>query len=230
MNTKTVDFIKYTRDHSAELADYLEQVCHAKFSFSGEYPIQHSAHNHLHLWKLEYEAENNDWIDLDYKVGFVKTIMQFWRENLRQYEPYHTTGYMLYLYEDTAPTISVTAKTKYGFPYHSLQLVDDIKKVLARYENLDWSDNFSFDFDSIYYEKKIIKVIEKYHGSIGKPSANALNIKVGELRKLIINLGLDWEVNDIRKKNKKRAADFSNELKPDHYTGLAWQGEVPPKY
>ena len=222
------DVIGYTRERSKELADYLEFVCQAKHSFEGEHPLQHSSYNHIHLWKLEYEADYHDWINLEYKEAFVKAIFNFWRINLKQYAPYRTSGYRLYLYQDTAPTVSVVANTPIGCPYVGLTPVDTMRDVLKTYEGVSWKENFNYNFEGPSH-KKVLGIIEKNKGSISKPSAEALGVKVGELRNLIINMGLDYEVNHIRKKHNKRPADFSNDLF-EEYSGVLWERILPPSY
>lgn len=207
-----MNILKFTQQRSNELAEYLEFVASSPLSFEGEHPIEHSSYNHIHLWKLEYLSKSHKWIDIEYKVEFINYIFEQWRRRLKGLSPYIDRGYRVYLYEDTAPTISVVAETNIGFPYeYGVPIfVNSVREILEIYESKNWSDNFS-DLDWEVDEKHILNVIEHNKGSIGKPSANKLGLSVGKLRTLITNMGLDNSVNSIRKKYKRRPADFSKE-------------------
>ncbi|GAJ02607.1 unnamed protein product, partial [marine sediment metagenome] len=211
-----MDVLKYTQTRCPELAGFLAATASASFNFDGDHPLDHSSYNHTHLWALEYWADHHQWIDLEYRINFVNYIFDCWRKNLRGYPSYKTRGYRVYLYEDLAPTVSVVAETRIGFPYdQEPAFVTSVRDVMALYVGRSWRDNWSDDGWAINPDT-ILKTIERKKGSIGKPAADALGIKVGELRKLIVNTGIDYQANKIRKKYKRRPADFSNE--PDYDT------------
>lgn len=128
----------FTRARCPELADFLTDCCERELSFVGEHPIEHSSHNHIHLWAVEYWADHHTWIDTDYRVEFAQTVLDRWKSRLKGYRPYRDRGYRLYLYQDLAPTVSVVAETKYGFPYPDqpvfVQSVREIMALLCRRE------------------------------------------------------------------------------------------------
>jgi hypothetical protein len=62
----------------------------------------------------------------------------------------------------------------------------------------------------------VLAAVEKHAGSIAKPTANALGLPVGALRRLIEQMGLDARVNAIRKRYKRRPATFRPDQVFDH--------------
>lgn len=206
-------FLQYTQSRSPELAEYIDAVARSPLSFDGPYPLQHSSHNHVHLWKLEYLADTCDWIDVDYRIECVNHILEQWRCRLKGLPLYNDRGYRIYVYEDLAPTISVVAETEIGFPYSNGQpvFVESVRDILALYENRSWRDHFD-SRDWQITEKRLLDVIKRNKGSISKPTAAQLGIPVGKLRSLIINMGLSVDVNSVRKKFQRRPADFASEL------------------
>lgn len=203
--------ITETRKRCPELGEFLEYCCKAPLSFDGPYPMMHSSNNHIHLWALEWWADHHQWIDLDYRIDFVAEIFAHWRGRVKGLLPYREDGYLVYLYEDMAPTVSIVASTPEGCPYgREHTFVGSTGEVLAPYVNQSWQDNFEFvpwEVD----QDRILKVIEKNAGSIGKPSAEALGVKVGHLRTLIEQMGLEEQVNALRKRYKRRPANFREE-------------------
>ena len=206
-----MDVLRCTRDRSPELADYLERVCRAALSFEGDHPLQHSSDNHVHLWLLEYLADKHDWIDTDYRTAFVEHVFAFWKGRLKGLAPYRERGYRMYVYEDLAPTVSVVAETDHGCPYgaSSLAFVGSAHEVMALYEGRCWREHFS-GADWEISPDRVLRVVEMNKGSIGKPTASRLGLKVGALRVLIANMGLEDDVNEVRRKNRRRPADFSS--------------------
>jgi hypothetical protein len=224
-----MDVLKFSQARCPELAGFLEATATGPLSFDGAHPLEHSADNHVHLWALEYWADQHRWIDLDYRVDFVNYIFDIWRNKPRVYAPYKTVGYRLYLYDSLAPTVSVVAETAFGFPYgQEPTLVPNVRDIMAPYVECSWREHWSNEAWPIDPDR-ILKTIERNKGSIGRPTASALGIKVGELRKLIINTGIDLQTNKIRKKYKRRPADFSNE--PDYdTTWRVFERRLPPLY
>jgi len=226
-----MDVLRYTKTVSRDLADYLEQCARAPLAFEGNDPLHHSSHNHIHLWLLECFAERNEWVNLAYKREFVEYILKTWKNRIKGFLPYQSQGYRMYVYTDWAPTISVVAETAMGFPYrYSLEhavFVDDLSDILKKYEGCNWSDNFGGA--SGISPKTVLKSVLSNAGSIGKATANMLGLKVGALRRLIINMGLAEQVNEIRKKHKRRPADFRYELDHNHTT-LFYELLLPPKF
>ncbi len=202
----------FTSSRCPELADFLEGCCKTALTFEGDHPNEHSAQNHIHLWALEWWADHHAWIDLDYRVEFVEHIFERWRGRLKGLKPYRESGYRFYLYEDMAPTISVVAETPFGFAYdeNSAIFVNGPRQIMSLYVERSWQDNFSCDPWQVTREK-IIETIEKNNGSIGKPTAQALGLQVGKLRILIEQMGLERNVNAIRKQYKRRPAEFRPE-------------------
>lgn len=218
-----------TRRRCPELADFLEAVCAQPLSFEGRHAIRHSAANHTHLWALEWWAERHAWIDLDYRVAFVEEIFARWRGRLKGLPPYLAAGYRVYLYQDLAPTVSVVANLAEGCPYGTeLEFVPAIRNVMAHYVGRRWSSNF----ENIPWQTppdRILKVVARHNGSISMPSANALGIRVGELRILITQMGLADEVNAIRKRCKRRPAQFT-ERDQDHAAFAIFEQIWPAGY
>ena len=178
-------FLEYTRWRSPQLADYARAVAQSPLSFDGEHPLNHSSHNHVHLWKLEYLSDTLKWIDVDYRVEFVKYVLRQWQVRMKGLPPYQQQGYRLYVYEDHAPTISAVAETDIGFPYSCGQpiFVSNIRDILALYNDRSWRESFA-DIDWEISHERIVNAVEQNDGSIGKPTANSLGLQVGQLRKL----------------------------------------------
>ncbi|NNE24488.1 MAG: hypothetical protein HKN11_17950 [Rhizobiales bacterium] len=198
--------------------------------FEGDHPNSHSAYNHIHLWALEWWADHHDWIDIDYRVEFVDLIFERWRGRLTGLWPYQEAGYRFYLYEALAPTVSVVAETPHGFAYDSetATLVSSPREIMSLYENRSWGANFSFDPWDVSRDK-ILATVEKKRGSIGKPTAQALGLQTGKLRILIEQMGLDSEVNDIRKRHKRRPAAFRAE-EDMPYQFSVYEMRLPARY
>lgn len=201
----------FTQQRCPELAAFLEACSTTPLAFEGDHPIAHSGDNHIHLWALEYWADHHAWIDLEYRVEFAEQILTRWRGRLRGLPPYRNAGFRLYLYEDLAPTVSIVAETTYGFPYGGEpSMVDTVRDVMALYVGRSWRDNF--DFAPWEVEPgRILATVEQHSGSISKPTANALGMQVGKLRILIEQMGIDIQINDIRKRFRRRPAKFRSE-------------------
>jgi len=221
--------IAETRHRCPELWGFLEAVAEGPLTFEGPYAIDHSAANHVHLWALEWWSDHHAWIDTDYRTAFAATILERWRSRLKGLAPYHTTGYRLYLYEDLAPTVSVVAETAQGCPYGGhLSFVSSVRDVMVSYAGRRWSANFTDDRGAITPER-VLAVIEREAGSIGAPSANALGVKVGMLRRVIEQLDIECEVNAIRKRYKRRPAQF-NAVGSLGGTFRVYEERLPPGY
>ena len=223
-------FLQFTRSRSAELAEYAQAVSQSPLAFDGQHPIEHSARNHIHLWKLEYLSDTCGWINVDYRVEFVNYILEEWQRRLKGLPPYKLRGYRIYVYENLAPTISVVAETDIGFPYSNGRpiFVNTLRDVLKLYENRSWKQHFA-SLDWEISEKRLLDVLTKNNGSIGKPTAEMLGLPVGKLRTLIINMGLGAQVNAIRKHYRRRPADFSDEG-VETYRWHVFERMLPARY
>lgn len=200
-----------TKTRCPELAAFLEACCEAPLRFDGDHPNQHSSHNHIHLWALEWWADHHAWITLDYRVRFVAEILNAWRGRLKGHAPYQADGYRLYLYEDMAPTLSVVAQTPFGFPYPGTpRFVGTATDIMTLYTGRSWRAQFEAGAQ-IPSAAEILRQVDKAAGSISKPTAQALGIGVGALRVLIEQMGLQSEVNALRKRYKRRPAQFRDE-------------------
>lgn len=219
----------FTRARCPELADFLAECCEAELSFAGEHPIEHSSHNHIHLWALEYWADTHAWIDTEYRVEFAETVLDRWKARLKGYAPYRDRGYRLYLYQDLAPTVSVVAETKYGFPYPNQPVfVHSVREIMELYADVSWRENFSAGGAAAELSREaVLDAIAKASGSISKPAANALGISVGALRVLIEQMYIADEVNALRKRFKRRPASFrSTEMAPHIFK--IYEQRLPP--
>lgn len=218
-----------TRSSCPELAGFLEAVCEQPFNFEGPHPNDHSYHNHTHLWALEWWADRHAWIDLAYRCAFAEEIFARWMARLRGFAPYHAAGYRLYLYQDLAPTVSVVAETPQGCPYDAgLKFVPSVRDVMQSYVGRSWSENFSSNSRCLTADD-ILEQVEAHQGSIGKPTANALGLSVARLRILIERMGLDRDVNRLRKHFRRRPANFRDELDIP-FNALIYERRLPPGY
>lgn len=221
----------FTRAKCPELAGFLEACCASRLSFEGDEPNFHSACNHIHLWALEYWAERHDWIDLPYRLEFVREIFNCWRTQMRGLPPYQAKGYRLYLYEDLAPTVSVVAETPVGFPYSGcgpVTFVERPQDVLRSYPGKKWGEFFR-STPWTTSQERILEAVEKQAGSIGAPSANALGLSRGQLRRMIEERGLEREINALRKKFHRPPARFRPER--DHATPiLLYEQRLPARF
>ncbi len=207
-----MSLVSFTKSRCPDLADYLESCCTTPLQFEGEHPNGHSADNHRHLWALEWWADHHAWIDLEYRTEFVELIFERWRGRLKGLEPYRQAGYRFYLYEDLAPTVSAVAETPFGFAYdeEAATFVTSVRDVMALYLDRSWQANFDFG-DWEVSQDKLLATVEAHSGSIGKPTAQALGLQVGKLRTLIEQMSLQHEVNVIRKRYKRRPAEFRDD-------------------
>lgn len=229
-NVIMVEFLKFTQSRSVELAEYAEAVSRSPLAFVGLNPLEHSAHNHVHLWKLEYLADRCDWIDIEYRVEFVNFILEQWRRRLKGLPPYREHGYRVFVYEDLAPTISVVAETDGGFPYSSGTpvFVKTVREILALYATRSWKVHFT-DADQDISTERVVTAVTNNKGSIGRPTAQQLGLPVGKLRLLIVNMGLAEQVNEIRKRYRRPPSDFTNEL-PYSDRWHVFERRLPPRY
>lgn len=219
----------FTAKRCPELAAFLESCCSQPLSFEGDCPNYHSYLNHIHLWALEYWADRHAWIDLTYRTAFVELIFQRWRGRLKGLEPYRNSGYRFYLYEWMAPTVSVVAETPSGFPYPGKPIfVKSPRDVMRLFIDRSWAQNFDSEPWQIPRDK-VLRVIETNSGSISKPSADALGLRVGALRTLIEQMGLDRQVNAIRKQFKRRPARFRVEPDPE-FEFACYELRLPANY
>lgn len=197
----------------------------APLRFDGEHPIMHSADNHIHLWALEYWADHHKWIDLAYRVAFAEAIFDRWKARLTGYAPYLERGYRLYLYEDLAPTVSMVAETDTGCPYGLARLVDAPADVMAGYVGRSWSEMFAGH--DVVNPEQILRAVERQSGSISKPTAQTLGMQVGHLRRWIEWFEIGGEVNALRKRFKRRPAQF----RAEHAAPVkAWEQVLPARY
>ncbi len=221
------DIQAFTRQRSAEMADYLDACRETPLRFVGDDPNLHSAHNHLHLFHLIAVREEHGWIDTAYRTAFVDCIFDRWQARLKGFSPYSSQGYRLYLYQDFAPTISVVAETPQGFPYPGAPFfVDSPARIMALYADFRLSDAFG---RATLRDAHILQAVERHKGSTGKPTAQALGMQVGELRRAIEWWGVQREVNTIRKRHARRPAKFRN----DHempFTFKVFEARLPAKY
>jgi hypothetical protein len=219
----------FTRERCPELAAFLKDCCASPLSFAGAHPIEHSADNHIHLWSLEYWADHHKWIDLDYRTAFADLILDRWRGRLKGLAPYHADGYRMYLYQDMAPTVSVVAETRFGFPYGgTASFVHGAREIMRLYVERSWRDNFTIEPWEVD-DQALLAAVDKHAGSIGKPTANALKISVAALRRLIEQMNLADRVNAIRKRYKRRPAAFEDDETFEH-TFAVYEQRLPPGY
>lgn len=218
-----------TRARCPELADYFEQVGDRPLTFDGAHAIEHSARNHVHLWALEWWSDHHAWIDLDYRVAFAAAILERWQGRMKGLAPYRAQGYRLYVYEDLAPTLSAVAETPQGCPYGgNLTFVRGIREVMEVYSGRSWRGLFAADPRAITQER-LLEEVERHAGSIGAPTANALGLTPGSLRKLIGQMRLEDRVNALRKRHKRRPAQFASSPDPGPGTRV-FELRLPPGY
>ena len=199
-----MDFLKKAHGISQEFADYIASIAESELRFQGEHPIEHSRYNHVHLFGLGRWARENPRIDLKLKMQAVEYIFARWKVRLKSYQPYTRQGFRMYLYEDFAPTISVVAETKFGFPYGRQPVfVDSPMDILEIYENQDWND-----FLQPNKETAVLFAIEKSQGSIGTRAAQLIGLRAVELRKYIEWFEIGDQVNLIRKQFHRKPIQF----------------------
>lgn len=199
-----MDFLKKAHDISQEFAEYISAIAESDLRFQGEYPIEHSRYNHVHVFGLERCARENPCINLNLKTQAIEYIFARWKVRLKSYQPHTKEGFRMYLYEDFAPTISVVAETQFGFLYGGQAVfVDSPKEILEIYEDRDWND-----FLQASEETAVLFAIEKSQGSIGTRAAQLIGLRAVELRKYIEWFEIGDQVNAIRKQFHRRPARF----------------------
>jgi hypothetical protein len=109
-----MDLLHEAKRISSDSAAWQSGIAEEDFAFRGTDPRQHSAHNHVHLWMVEWLADDDPRIDLAFRRRVITWIFDQWERRLKGYAPYRDVGYRLYLYEDAAPTVSVVAETPGG--------------------------------------------------------------------------------------------------------------------
>lgn len=219
------DLLTETRRRCPELAEFLQGSMETPLRFEDVHPNMQSSHNHIHLWALEYWADRHNWIDLAYRVAFAEAIFARWRVRLTGNAPYLDRGYRLYLYEDMAPTVSVVAETDVGCPYGVVPADNTLAEVMVPYTKRSWSA--IFNAEGGLTPERVLQVVERNKGSIGKPTAQALGLQVGHLRREIEWFGIGDEVNALRKTYKRRPVQFK-----EHYfaPNKMWEQVLPARY
>jgi hypothetical protein len=224
-------FLETAASITPELSAYVAAVAEQDFSFVGEHPIEHSRANHVHLWKIEWLADQYHRIDLGIRCQAVEYIFERWRVRLKSYRPYLQGGYRLLLYEDSAPTVSVVAETPHGFPYGGRsRFVNDISTLLKPYERRSWKARFGQEaFFQPRDEKDIVAAVKHARGSLGTRAAQRVGLNVAELRKQIEWLEIGDEINALRKQfHRKPARLMRLEELPYHYA--VFQILLPSRY
>ena len=208
-------FLETAAKITPELREYVEAIAEMEFVFWGDHPEAHSGENHEHLWKIEWLADDYPQIDLAIRQQAVEFIFERWRVRLKSFHPYRQSGYRLFLYEDVAPTVSVGAQSPHGFFYSDrLQFVSSIGDVLRPFTNRSWRARFASGLPPPD-QRSLLSAIEKTQGSIGTRAAQSLGINVAELRKRIEWLEISGQINDLRKRFKRRPAKFvDHDLSP----------------
>jgi hypothetical protein len=203
-------FLEVAAKITLALSEYVECVAEQSLSFQGDDPFCHSRANHVHLWKIEWLADDYPQIDLSIRRQAIEYIFERWRVRLKSFRPHREHGYRMFVYEDAAPTVSVVAETQYGFPYGGEpQFATDMTEVLLPYTKRSWKARFSADaFFKPKDEIDILDAIERARGSLGTRAAQLLGTNVAELRKRIAWLEIGTQVNGIRKRFHRRPAKF----------------------
>lgn len=198
------DLVRLAR-RRRDLAHYIEAIAEQQLRFRGQHAIAHSAHNHQHLWMIEWSADKDRAIDAAFRVAATSFILNRWRDRLAGYSP--DKGFRLYVYEDMAPTVSVVAETGEGCPYGGdLTFVPRIEDVLALYSKRSWMAKFH---DGGPEPNAILTALARHAGSLRR-SAQRLGLGVAELRSIVERYGLAQDVNAIRKHHKRRPAQFAD--------------------
>ena len=207
-------FLETASKITPELAEYVDAIAEMELVFRGDHPIEHSRHNHVHLSSIEWLAVRHPQIDLSIREQAVQFVFERWRARLKSFHPYRQSGYRLYLYEDFAPTISVVADTAHGFPYGkepaAWSSVDEVFKPFVKITNtkpmqLDCCQESALSGDMI------LSAVERARGSIRTRAAQSLGLSVAELRKRVEWFYLCDQVNDLRKRFKRRPARFTDQ-------------------
>jgi hypothetical protein len=202
------ELLAFTRPRCPELARALAEIAERPLSFRGDDPNAHSADNHVHLWALEWWAERHPWIDLDYRTRAAEALLARWRARLPGFAPWRDRGFRLYLYEDLAPTLSVVAETDAGFPYPCApRFVTSARQIMALHAGRRWSQVFAPAGPTLA-PADVLSAVAAHAGSIGAPTARALGLRRGDLRKLIEAHDLQDAVNALRKRHRRRPAVF----------------------
>lgn len=216
------------RRKNRELADYLEDIAEQPLDFRDAHPNGHSKCNHRHLWLLEYAADRDTAIDLPFRVAAVTYILNRWRDRLPGFEPYQRDGFRIYLYEDMAPTVSIVAETKDGFPYQGcadFTFVDDIARVLRPYLDMPWKYRFKASGPK---PETLFKELKRAEGSLTN-AAKALGMPLAVLRRTIETYGIAKDVNKIRKHHNRRPAQFDDSDWRLSHT-LIWEHRLPARF
>jgi hypothetical protein len=214
-----MDLLREAQSLSPRLAQWLQAIGEQLFVFAEDHPLKHSSHNHVHLFLLEYEADTHPQITLAFRCRIVSFIFETWKQRLKGYRPYQEAGFRLYLYEDSAPTVSVVAETPYGFPYGGQPVfVHSPAEVMERYVGSSWHERFPTASSRDTEPEYLLETIGKQNGSIGRSTANSLHMTTAELRQWIEWFDLQEPVNRLRKKYGRRPAQFLN---PDELLEIA---------
>ena len=216
------------RGHHRGLADYLEAVADKPLRFDGDNANRQSGWNHETLGYLELLAPSEPWINSGLRTRFVEAILQRWQARLKGMAPYQAQGYRLYVYESLALTVSAVAETEGGFPYPGQpKFVDHPRDVAKLFQG-----GGLFERSELVpvTPKEVLAAVEKHNGSISKPTAQALGLQVGDLRKWIEFLGLADQVNALRKRNKRRPAQFRSEEQMPEHSYHIYERRLPAGY
>ena len=206
-----MDFLVESREISPWLGDFVEAVAWQDLSFSDPSPIRNGSYNKMLLWVSEYLAETNSRIDVAYRCRMYRYITDVWKQRLKAYHPYQQDGYVIYMYDQAAPALSVREMTDEWEPEHEpeIRLIDRLEEFFKPFAKTRWSENFIGDGFS--RPDRLLEEISRAEGSIGKSVAQRLGLNMAELRHYIEWLGIQGEVNRIRKKHGRTPARFDTE-------------------
>lgn len=222
------ELVAELRGRDPELAAYLVAVAEKPLRFEGGSANAHSAYNHEHLFGLEAAAARHGWVDTGLRTRFAEAVLDHWQARLKGMAPYQAQGYRLYVYEAMVMTVSVVAETAEGFPYPGLpKHVSHPREVARRYAK---ESGFDLVSTAPVSPEDILKTVARNNGSISKPTAQALGVQVGELRKWIEWLGLGDQVNALRKRHKRRPAQFRGEEHLPEHSYVIYERRLPAGY
>ncbi len=194
---------------SRDLAGFVSDVAERDFRFYREPKdgCSETSYNKEVLWMPEALGRQDTRIDLNLRCDIVEFIIDRWKTRLRSYEPFGTYGFLVYVYRVVAPNISVLA----GWPENESHWIVKGPSFPLREVLLPLSKGYFahfFEHQSALRPRDILKTIERAKGSISTATARQLGISGGELRQQIECWDICEDVNSIRKRFRRRPAQF----------------------
>ena len=221
------NILQRARSISGQFVDHIEDCAECVFDFSDLNDPYANPDNRVYLWFVESFLEDYEGDGLAFRVAITRYILERWRSRLKGYQPYHQTGYIIYIYETLAPKLDVLIPGS-GVLSGQQNLIPTLEEYWQPYTRIPWRDRF--EARGIRDEvRRTLEALKKENGSISHGTAQRLGITRAQLRRNIMSWEIEDDVNGIRKHFRRKPAHFPRETWWQYIAKLRAWLEVWPK-